>query len=123
MFDETKKAWGVSRRIVSKDNVEVHHITILPGGHCSWHHHERKVNVFAVLEGRLSVQWSSAPDFDPLTDRCGTLVLYEGDSTEVRAGQIHRFINVSGAPVVALEVYYPEVLREDIVRHTTGGIQ
>jgi mannose-6-phosphate isomerase-like protein (cupin superfamily) len=48
--------------------------------------------------------------------------LRKGESMAVPAGRIHRFVNKSGAPVEALEVYYPEVLGVDIVRHSTGGI-
>jgi hypothetical protein len=46
-------------------------------------------------------------------------VLRAGDFTTVRPGEFHKFVCVEDC--VALELYYPEALSEDIVRKDHGG--
>jgi hypothetical protein len=46
-------------------------------------------------------------------------VLRAGDFTTVRPGEFHKFVCIQDC--VALELYYPEALSEDIVRKDHGG--
>lgn len=43
-----------------------------------------------------------------------------GDFTTVKPGEFHMF--KAETDVVALEIYYPEPLTEDIIRNSCGGV-
>ena len=109
----TGKRWGVTTALLQTPLIEVHRIEVEPEMRCSWHKHERKWNAFAVISGALTIE----------AERDGGVthtVLRAGDMTSVRPGEWHRF--VSGlTPTVALELYYPAELGEDIVRRDCGG--
>lgn len=109
------KSWGTTTVLKSTPQFELHRLDILPGHHCSWHHHERKWNDFVCLSGVLyiAVRSSDVP--------AGTVVrLLPGQVTSVPPGEMHRFYTTEvGAE--ALEMYYPDVLSEDIVRADMGG--
>jgi len=107
----TAKLWGTTEDLVRTPLCEIHRIRVLPGGFCSDHIHKHKWNAFAVLEGILDVEYAGA-----------SVSLTRGDVVAVPPNVEHRFFNHSSKPVLALEVYYPEVLSEDIVRSNTGGI-
>jgi hypothetical protein len=53
-------------------------------------------------------------------DLTDVTVLRAGDFTTVRPGEYHWFSSITDC--VALELYYPETLSEDIVRKSVGGI-
>lgn len=113
---KTGKIWGVTEDLLRTPFVEVHRLVIEPGFHCSWHKHERKHNAFLCLEGVLHIEVRKAYG---LVD-CTTL--HPGDICTVPPGEEHRFIvNKQGSLVRALEIYYPDILTEDIVRTDNGG--
>lgn len=112
------KIWGTTEDLLTTPLCSVHRLAILPGGYCSWHHHNAKANVFTVARGALTVEvW------DEGMEEALALELQPGDIYSVRAGVKHRFVNYSGSEeCLALEFYYPEELSEDIVREDVGGV-
>ena len=109
------KIWGETEVILKTPCIEVHRITIEPYMKCSMHKHNHKWNAFYVLDGELSII-TEKNDYD-LTDRTE---LFQGDFTTVKPGEYHQF-ETGEFDCVALEIYYPEKLSEDIVRKTVGG--
>lgn len=110
----TSKSWGSTAALLSTPLIEVHRIEVRPEMRCSWHCHERKWNAFAVLSGQLVVETERADGARILEP------LRAGDFTAVRPGDYHRF-TTGPAPAVALELYYPDSLSEDIIRRDAGG--
>lgn len=109
------KVWGVTEQLLATPGLEVHRVRIKKGGYCSTHKHNRKWNAFIVLDGTLTVE--VVQDAYALTDRT---YLERGELMTVRPGALHRFKAEHG-DVVALELYYPDVLGEDIDRQDVGG--
>jgi mannose-6-phosphate isomerase-like protein (cupin superfamily) len=110
------KVWGSTSLLWRTPLIEVHKLEIVAGGYCSWHKHQHKHNAFIVHSGALTIEIKKAAY--PLTDKT---VLRAGDFTTVRPGEEHRFV-AGLSPTVAFEIYYPEMLSEDIVRTDVGGI-
>jgi mannose-6-phosphate isomerase-like protein (cupin superfamily) len=108
------KVWGDTSVLIQNSLVELHKINIKAGYRCSEHKHEHKWNGFYVISGVLEIHVSKN-DYK-LTD---ITVLRAGDFTTVRPGEFHKFVCVEDC--VALELYYPEALSEDIVRKDHGG--
>jgi quercetin dioxygenase-like cupin family protein len=106
------KVWGTTQRVFETSNVSVEVVKIAAGGYCSRHRHLRRDNLFHVLEGHLRVKTRK----DGLEDE---IVLRPGESTLVKAGDVHWFEALTD--VVALEVYHARVEADDIVRETQGG--
>jgi len=111
----TGKVWGDTSAIIQTPLVELHRINIKAGYKCSEHKHEHKWNGFYVISGTLEIHVRKN-NYD-LTD---VTVLRAGDFTTVRPGEYHWFSSITDC--VALELYYPETLSEDIVRKSVGGI-
>lgn len=109
------KAWGTTETVLATPFCEVHRIEVVSGGHCSWHHHERKVNVFVLLSGALRIETEDASGsaYADLSE-VGALVT-------VGVGVKHRFVNIFTGTARVLELYYPEGLSEDIIRASIGG--
>jgi mannose-6-phosphate isomerase-like protein (cupin superfamily) len=108
------KAWGVTRELITRNGVGVHHIEIDAGGYCSKHRHVHKCNLFYVVHGQLEVEvWKS--DY-PLVDRT---LLSANEQMVVAPGEYHRFRAIS--PVQALEIYWTELDEADIERDECGG--
>lgn len=111
------KVWGSTEIILSTPVLEIHRLLIKPNAHCSLHCHNFKWNYFLVLSGTLAIEvHKSSYQLVDVTE------LDAGDHTTVRPGEFHRFISGT-VPVEALEVYYPEMLSEDIVRKDCGGVE
>jgi len=110
----TGKVWGDTSVLIQNSNVELHKINVKAGFRCSEHKHEHKWNGFYVISGVLEIHVAKN-DYD-LTD---VTTLRAGDFTSVRPGEFHWFNCVEDC--IALEVYYPEALSEDIVRRSVGG--
>jgi mannose-6-phosphate isomerase-like protein (cupin superfamily) len=110
------KVWGDTRIVFSGPQFEVHLLHILPNARCSMHRHNHKRNVFSVIYGRLWIDVRKKAY--ALTD---VTELGPGEETEVPAGEAHRF-RTGDEPTLALEIYYPEPLTEDIVREDHGGL-
>jgi mannose-6-phosphate isomerase-like protein (cupin superfamily) len=109
------KVWGTTERIFAMNNVEVHRITVVPGGYCSRHYHLHKSNLFFVESGKLVVeQWTKE-------GHCDRTILLPGERMVVPPGMVHKF----ECPVqtIAYEIYAVDLDPDDIVRHSTGGVQ
>lgn len=114
MGNITGKVWGDTSVLIQNSNVELHKINVKAGFRCSEHKHEHKWNGFYVISGTLEIHVRKN-DYD-LVD---VTTLRAGDFTSVRPGEFHWFQCIENC--VALEVYYPEALSEDIVRRNVGG--
>lgn len=119
MADLTEKPWGWSTMELANLFCEVHRIDVLRGGHCSWHKHTRKDNVFTAAQGRLVIEYHT---WDDITQ----LVLLPGETCVVPAGTVHRF-RAPFEAVRAMEVYFPSfpdqhLGGEDIIRYSQGGL-
>jgi mannose-6-phosphate isomerase-like protein (cupin superfamily) len=114
MGNITGKVWGDTSVIIQNPLVELHKINIKAGYKCSEHKHEHKWNGFYVVSGTLEIHVRK--NNYELTD---VTVLRAGDFTNVAPGEYHWFNSVTDC--VALELYYPELLKEDIVRKSVGG--
>ena len=114
MGNITGKVWGDTSVIIQNPLVELHKINIKAGYKCSEHKHVHKWNGFYVISGTLEIHVRK--NNYELTD---VTTLRAGDFTSVRPGEYHWFNSISDC--VALELYYPETLSEDIVRKSVGG--
>lgn len=110
------KVWGQTKLLINTPLVEVHELAILPNRECSLHCHQFKWNAFYVFSGKLQIVVEKN-DYK-LTD---VTTLSVGGFTTVKPGEYHKFVSLDDY-VVALEIYYPEPLREDIIRKSVGGI-
>jgi mannose-6-phosphate isomerase-like protein (cupin superfamily) len=116
------KQWGTTEALLSLPGIEVHRINVVPGGFCSWHSHGSKWNAFVLVEGSLSIERGGQYSTSVEAGSRDKLVMQPGDFTTIPPGEWHRFANESRKKCLALEVYYPAALSEDIVRETTGGV-
>jgi mannose-6-phosphate isomerase-like protein (cupin superfamily) len=114
MGNITGKVWGDTSVIIQNPLVELHKINIKAGYKCSEHKHVHKWNGFYVISGTLEIHVRK--NNYELTD---VTTLRAGDFTTVSPGEFHWFNCISDC--VALELYYPESLSEDIVRKSVGG--
>ena len=114
MGNITGKVWGDTSVLIQTPLVELHKINIKAGYRCSEHKHEHKWNGFYVISGVLEIHVAKN-NYD-LTD---ITTLRAGDFTTVCPGEFHWFNCVEDC--VALELYYPEAISEDIVRRSVGG--
>lgn len=108
------KVWGETELIFSNPLVEFHRIEVNAGYRCSTHKHEHKWNGFFVEQGTLSI-YVEKNDYN-LVDKT---TLYTGQFAVVKPGEYHYFVAEDN--VVAFEIYWPELLSEDIVRKNSGG--
>jgi mannose-6-phosphate isomerase-like protein (cupin superfamily) len=114
MANVTGKVWGDTSAIIQNALVELHKINVKAGFRCSEHLHEHKWNGFYVESGVLEIHVRK--NNYELTD---VTVLRAGDFTSVRPGEYHFFVCTENCS--ALELYWPELLSEDIKRKNTGG--
>lgn len=114
MGNITGKVWGDTSVIIQNPLVELHKINIKAGYKCSEHKHVHKWNGFYVISGTLEIHVRK--NNYELTD---VTTLRAGDFTSVSPGEFHWFNCIDDC--VALELYYPEPLSEDIVRKSVGG--
>ncbi len=110
------KIWGNTQLILKTPLIEIHKLEVVPGGFCSWHKHRHKWNAFLIFAGSLTIEIRK--EAYALTDKT---MLRAGDITTVKPGEEHRFI-AGLCPATAFEIYYPEMLSEDIVRSGVGGV-
>jgi mannose-6-phosphate isomerase-like protein (cupin superfamily) len=114
MANVTGKIWGNTSALIQNALVELHKINVKAGFRCSEHLHEHKWNGFYVESGVLEIHVRK--NNYELTD---VTVLRAGDFTSVRPGEYHYFVCTENCS--ALELYWPELLSEDIKRKNTGG--
>ncbi len=109
------KRWGTTECLLDTPVLAIHRLHIKPGYKCSEHCHQQKWNGFWVRIGVLFIHVVKN-DYD-LTD---VTRLEPGEFTSVKPGEFHWF-ETGIDRVEAIELYYPEVLSEDIVRRSCGG--
>ena len=108
------KVWGHTAPLFNKNNVEIHRLECHAGGFCSEHKHVHKYNMFLVESGKIQIDvWKSEYN---LVD---TTILGAGDSTIVKPGDFHKFSCSEDA--VVYEIYWVDLLVDDIVRRNVGG--
>ena len=108
------KIWGETKLVHLVPGVlEFHRIEAVKGGVCSKHAHQSKTNGFFVESGKLLIrEWQQRYD---LVDET---ILGPGDYCTVPPGIFHQFEVLED--VVAFELYYAELLGDDIVRESVG---
>jgi len=107
------KVWGDTSSVWVGDNSEVHIINALKGGYCSKHKHEHKYNLFYVESGRLLIEiWRDKNMIDKT-------IIGANESTVVAPCLYHRFTALENTK--AIEVYWVELNKVDIVREDQGG--
>ena len=109
------KIWGLTEKLFSKNNVEIHRIEINKGGYCSKHLHKSKYNIFYVESGEIEVHLINK---NGIVDKT---ILTTGEISNVAPGAIHMFRGNRDS--VAYEIYYSELNTDDIERFSTGGIK
>lgn len=111
-----QKVWGTTEQLFGMNNVEIHRIEIKKGGYCSRHLHEYKFNMFYVENGvlQVSVQENDSSIINPT-------ILYKGQSTVVEPKKVHIFL--AKEDTIAYEIYWTQMMGEDIVRQTFGGVK
>ncbi len=108
------KIWGETCAILQNPLVEFHRISVNAGYRCSVHKHSHKWNGFFVESGILKIHMRKN-DYD-LTD---VTKLESGNFCAVKPGEYHWF--ECEEDCVAFEIYWPELLSEDIQRQDVGG--
>lgn len=108
------KVWGETRLVHLVPGVlEFHRIAAVKGGVCSKHAHQSKTNGFYVESGKLLIrEWQNRYDLIDET------ILGPGDYCTVPPGVYHQFEVLEDC--VAFELYYAELLGDDIVRESIG---
>lgn len=107
------KSWGHTTQVLKTPFCEMHAIEINPWSRCSKHKHQYKSNLFYVTQGELLIKVYR----DNLVDET---LLQAGEWTVVHPNEFHEF-QTRSETCVALEVYYPEGIADDIVRLDQGG--
>lgn len=110
------KAWGFTKPIFNKNNVEIHDLFIHKGGYCSKHKHNSKFNKFIVKKGVLKVSIWKNYGADVLED---VTILTENSECTVPPGDFHSFEALEDTE--ALEIYWVELRTDDIERTNHGG--
>jgi quercetin dioxygenase-like cupin family protein len=108
------KFWGRTSPIFNKNNVEIHRLEGNAGGFSSKHEHSHKYNMFFVESGKIRIVTWKDPSGKP-----DSTVLTAGETCTVPPGYYHMFEVVEDC--VAYEVYWVELLTDDIVRANSGG--
>jgi quercetin dioxygenase-like cupin family protein len=109
------KIWGETSQLFNKNNVSIHRIEINAGGFCSKHKHNYKHNIFFVESGLLKIEhWQNNYDLNDIT------ILKSGESCSIPPNHYHKFTALEDT--IALEIYYVELLDDDICRETCGGL-
>jgi quercetin dioxygenase-like cupin family protein len=109
------KIWGQTQCLFFKNNVEIHRIEIKKDGFCSKHKHEHKYNAFFVEKGKIKIKiWKNNYD---LVDET---IISTGQITTVEPGEYHLFEALEES--IVYEIYWVELLQNDIKRENIGGI-
>lgn len=111
-----KKVWGLTEKLFENNNVEIHRIEIKVGGYCSRHFHEYKFNMFYVESGELDIEVQEND-----SSIVNTTTLYKGQSTTVEPQKLHIF--KAKQDTIAYEIYWVQLMGEDIKRESFGGLK
>lgn len=76
-----QKPWGVTTRLPTPSGAEVHIATIYKGGKSSLHCHEKMVNTFYVIRGKLRVKQELGNE----------VILGPSDCVTIETGNFHQF--------------------------------
>lgn len=110
------KIWGETVELFSKNNVSIHRISVKKDHFCSKHKHDFKYNAFYVESGKLKIQhWQT--DYDLIDET----IISAGDICYIPPKHYHKFIALENT--IAYEIYYVELLDNDIQRIDCGGKQ
>jgi len=109
------KVWGETKALLQNPVVEFHRIEVVKGGECSTHKHSYKWNGFFIEKGEMEIQVFKN-DYD-LVDKT---TLHKGDFMAVKPGEYHLFRAITDC--IAFEIYWPEMLSEDIQRKSVGKV-
>ena len=114
------KLWGNTTNLIMTDKLQIELLQIDAGGYCSLHRHVNKFNLFAVIEGTLSVFVEQ--DNNEQLHRLGE----DHEILIVPPLMWHMFANTSKEPVVCVEMYWRRnkqvlVEQKDIERLSEGG--
>jgi len=114
-----EKVWG-ERWLIREDSVHTTNILKLKAGYrCSWHRHQEKYNLFAVITGKVGIAHRE-PGETPsgqfiVTER----ILEPGDMLIIAPGYWHEFrVYEDGIMVEEMYVEYDD---GDIEREKLGG--
>ena len=108
------KIWGTTQDIWKNNNVEIHRIEIVSGGYCSKHYHDYKFNMFFIENGKLKVDvWESE------NNEMNSTIISSKESTIVEPKLYHKFEALE--PTIAYEIYWVQLLGDDIIRSNFGG--
>lgn len=113
-MNKSGKVWGNTSKIFDKNNVSIHRIEILKGGFCSRHKHQYKYNIFYVESGTIKIQIFRS---NTIIDET---ILNNGDQSSIPPNVEHKFIGLENS--IVYEIYYVELIDEDITRFDVGGI-
>ena len=109
------KIWGTTECVLASPLIEIHRLKIKPRHQCSLHVHRRKFNAFLVTKGTLFIE--TVKNDYPLTD---VTELKAGEIATVKPGEHHRF-RTGKQSCECFEIYYTDILGEDIERKGHGG--
>lgn len=108
------KIWGMTQELFTKNNVSIHRIVIQQNTRCSKHKHDHKHNLFYVESGQILIkEWKNEYDLIDET------ILRAGDMCDIKPGNYHEFQGLEDS--VVYEIYYVELLDNDIIRENIGS--
>lgn len=113
MLSKQGKIWGFTQEIFNKNNVSINRISIKKNSCCSKHYHEYKTNIFWVESGEILIEeWKKEYN---LIDKT---ILKKGEYCSISPKTNHRFTGLADS--VVYEIYYVELIENDIIREDTG---
>jgi len=105
------KIWGERRRLLLTDKSEIDLLYLKKDCFCSTHRHDKKINRFVVVDGRVKIE-----------TEFGSKILYKNDTWEVNPKTIHRFIALKNSIMIELAyVNKGKINPKDIKRFYQGG--
>ena len=110
-----KKVWGWAWHIHASDQTAVSFLITEKGFRCSRHSHRDRVNMFAVIAGKIAIQeW-----YD---ENLKETILLPGQVHVVRNKVDHRFRVLESGMVIEIYWVGARVSLDDIYRSDRGGI-
>jgi len=105
------KVWGTRKRILLTDTTEIDLLTLKKDCFCSSHNHDKKINKFVVLSGKIRIE-----------SEFGKVILEKGQEFEVRPPLVHRFYALEDSSMIELAyVESGKIDPNDINRISQGG--
>lgn len=105
------KVWGLRKRILLTDSVEIDLLALKKNCFCSTHNHNKKINKFVVLSGKIRIE-----------SEYGEIILTKGQEFEVRPPLVHRFYALEDSSMIELAyVESGKIDPNDINRISQGG--